>query len=283
MKIALATCEALSQLTPDDRQLAASLARLGPSALPAVWSSREIDWTTFDCVVIRSCWDYHLRPAEFRAWIEQLRAADVPLMNRAATLLDNIDKRYLRRLEAQGIPIVPTEWVEQGDEATLRSILSARGWGEAVVKPVVSASALDTLRVARNRVDEQETAFRQLVARSGMMVQSYLAAIEREGEWSFVFFGGELSHAVLKRPRPGDFRVQEEFGGSAVAATPTPRLMREARNCIEASGHYTTYARVDGVVVGRRFLLMELELAEPALFLSLSPDAPSLFARAIVG
>ena len=114
------------------------------------------------------------------------------------------------------------------------------------------------------------------------MVQPFLPAIVMEGEWSLCFFGGQYSHAVLKRPRPGDFRVQADHGGQYTAAEPPPRLVEEADAALRAAGRRTLYARVDGCVVDGVFRLMELELLEPGLFLSTDPGAGARFAEAVI-
>lgn len=280
-RVALATSAALATLPDDDRLLIEPLARRGIAAEPVVWDDPAARWTEYDAVVIRSCWDYHERHDEFLAWVGELEAAGVPLFNPPAVVRWNADKAYLRVLEAAGTAIVPTLWTEPGEPATLAALLEEAGWDEAVVKPVVSAGARNTWRTSRAQAPGEEGRFRELAQRERLMIQPFLPEITAEGEWSLVFFGGRFSHAVVKRPRPGDFRVQEEYGGHATAAEPDPSLVAAAETAIRHAPEPCLYARVDGCVVDGRFLLMELEVLEPALFLAQAPGAAERFAEAM--
>ena len=280
--VALATCEAVPELVPDDRLLIPALQALGIGARPAVWDDRSVSWREYDAVVIRSCWDYHLKVDRFEAWTRGLEAEGIPLWNPPAILRWNARKTYLRELAGRGVTIVPTRFLEGPHGPTLDEVLDEAGWSEAVVKPVVSASAHETWRARRGRPADAER-FAALVARMPVMVQPFVEEIAREGEWSLCFFGERFSHAVLKRPRAGDFRVQAEHGGRARLVPADERLVAEAAAALAAAGTTTVYARVDGCVIGGALHLMELELLEPGLFLSLHPQAAARFASAIAG
>lgn len=279
--VALATCAKVADLTADDALLIPALAAEGVRAAPAVWDDPSVDWTAFDAVVIRSCWDYHHQPRRFLDWVAAREAAGTPLWNPAPVLRWNADKRYLRELAARGVRTVPTRWLEAGADASLDAVLAESGWHDAVVKPVVSASATDTWRAARGAEPADEARFRALTETRAMMVQPMVREIERDGEWSFLFFGGTFSHAILKRPRAGDFRVQMEHGGVAEARTPPDALRDDAHDMLAAAGVDTVYARVDGCAIDGRLVLMELELLEPQLFLGWNANAPARLAGAI--
>jgi hypothetical protein len=175
---------------------------------------------------------------------------------------------------------VPTHFLDLAEPVELDVVLEAAGWTDAVVKPVVSASAYETWRARRGDPGHAER-FRHLAARMPLIVQPYLAEIEVEGEWSFCFFGGTYGHAVVKRPRPGDFRVQSDHGGVHRRVDAGRDLVDQASVALRAAGRQTVYARVDGCVLNGRLVLMELELLEPGLFLALDPAAPGRFAGAI--
>ena len=128
---------------------------------------------------------------------------------------------------------------------------------------------------------EDQAKFAEQTRVTDVLVQPFLPEVASEGEWSLVFFGGQYSHAALKRPARGDFRVQWEFGGRAELDTPSPGLIEQASEALSKLGSEVLYARVDGLNQGGRFVLMEMEVNEPALFLGLSPDAPQRFAGAI--
>ncbi|MDP3542349.1 MAG: hypothetical protein Q8T11_07780 [Elusimicrobiota bacterium] len=279
-RVALVTCGSIPELNDDDHPLLAELWCLGIEAEPAVWDDPAVDWGSYDAAVIRSAWDYHLTPAAFPAWLARLEALGLPIWNPAPVVRANLDKSYLKELEAAGVKIAPTEWVKRGAAANLDEILAARGWDDAVVKPAVSAGAFRTSRVRRGREDGQ-AALDDALAHADAMIQPFLPEIETEGEWSFVFLGGEFSHAVLKSPRAGDFRVQQEHGGRTERREPPPGLLIQARDAAIAGPRPWLYARVDGVRRGGELLVVELELIEPFLFLSYAPGAAKSFAAAI--
>lgn len=279
-RIALVTCASIPLLTDDDQTLLGELWRMGVKAVPTVWDDPSVDWKRFDAAVIRSAWDYHLSPGAFFAWLARLEALGTALWNPVPVVRANADKSYLKELEAAGVRVVPTAWVEPGRGANLDDLLAVRGWDDAVVKPVVSAGAFRTRRVRRGGPVGQ-AALEEALAHSGAMVQPFLPEIAMEGEWSFVFLGGEFSHAVLKTPAAGDFRVQEEHGGRTERRAPSPELLAQAREAVIAGPRPCLYARVDGVRRGGDLIVVELELIEPALYLSHAPGSARMFAAAI--
>jgi glutathione synthase/RimK-type ligase-like ATP-grasp enzyme len=272
-KIALVTYDGYPNLTDDDRLLVPALHRHNVDAKPVAWDA-PVNWTGFDQVIIRSCWDYHLRPAEFLQWVEQLERSRVSLHNSPQLVRWNADKRYLRALQEAGVRIPPTIWLESGEEADTCSILKSNGWESAVVKPTIGASAHGL-----GRISAGEPAAR---VAGPAMVQQYVPEVVDSGEWSLVFFQGEYSHAALKLPASGDFRVQPEYGGTATRAEPGRKVMDAARSIMDALPERPLYARIDGIEDVRGFLLMEAELIEPALFLELG-GAVTRFAEIVAG
>jgi glutathione synthase/RimK-type ligase-like ATP-grasp enzyme len=148
-----------------------------------------------------------------------------------------------------------------------------------ILKPSVSATAWQLYRVPASEHVLSAEVMHALHARR-FLAQPFVDDIVH-GEWSLIFFDGAFSHAVLKRPRDGDFRVQQEYGGRAVRATPPAALVEDASRILAAAPERPLYARVDGVETREGFLLLELELLEPALFLSTDAAAPAQFAEAI--
>jgi glutathione synthase/RimK-type ligase-like ATP-grasp enzyme len=245
MKVALATSENFPSLSPDDGELAAELGALGVNAAPVIWSDASIDWSSFDAVIIRSCWDYHLRPDEFARWIESL---PVPVFNPREVIRWNMHKSYLFDLASRGVLIPRTE---------IRR--------DVIVKPAVSASAHNTH-----------------LLRGEVIVQEFVEEIIRDGEWSIVFFDRRFSHSAKKVPKAGDFRVQEEHGGTSLPVPAPQHVIDAAANIISKIEGDLLYARVDVVDRPQGVTLMELELIEPWLFLTLIPGMTRRFAEAIV-
>lgn len=280
MRVALATYSKLPELNDDDRLLIQALAERGVDAVPAVWDSASVHWEDFQGVLVRSCWDYHLRLDEFLRWIARIEAA---VWNPAPVLRWNSHKRYLRDLAARNVPVVATRWLERGDAVDLAQLLQTAGWGEAVVKPAVSASAHGTWRTSLAAARADQPRLEQILQGGDVLVQAFMPEVRDAGEWSLLFFAGRFSHAVLKRPGAGDYRVQWEFGGSADACTPTRELIADAARALAAVPEAPLYARVDGVAREGRLVLMELELIEPHLFLGWSAGAADRLATALHG
>ena len=269
-------------LTPDDRLAAAALAERGIDVVPAVWSDPSVPWADYEAIIVRSTWDYHLRPSEFSAWVDALERSGCIVWNPCTLLRWNANKRYLADLAARGVPIVPTEWIPDRSPVALREVMDARGWHDVVVKPAISATAYGARRVIRASADRDAAAAESDPGEGEVLVQPFVPEIETAGEWSLMFLGGTFSHAVRKRPVAGDFRVQSEYGGSAVAERAPAAVIGAAQLVLAAVEGPWLYARIDGVETREGFLLMELEMLEPLLFLGRDRAAPDRFADALV-
>ncbi|MCW5875526.1 MAG: hypothetical protein KIS85_01470 [Anaerolineales bacterium] len=280
-RIAFVTDTSFPDLTEGDRLGVDALRPHGVVVEAAIWHDPAIDWTAFDLVVLRSTWDYHLRLAEFAAWLDALDAQQVQVCNPTDVIRWNMEKTYLSDLQDAGVTVLPSVWLPQGARADLADLLAEKGWTQAVIKPVVSANAHETLRAAGSDAAVVQPKFAELLQNGGVIVQEFAPEIQRHGEWSFMFFNGEYSHAAIKRPQAGDFRVQLDYGGGFAAIEAPPELVTQAAGVLEAIETELLYARVDAIERDGQLLLMELELIEPYLFLELDPAAPARFAEAI--
>lgn len=148
-------------------------------------------------------------------------------------------------------------------------------------KPAISLNAFGTWRTSLNTAVLDEKQFAEQVGTQDLLVQPYLPEITSKGEWSLIFFRGQYSHAVLKRPLAGDFRVQREFGGEAIPAAPTADLIQQGKSILSIVPQDLLYARVDGIERDGRLVLIELEINEPLLFIKSSAGAADRFADAI--
>ena len=280
MTVVFATCDPQPLVAPDDKPLAAALSDLGITVVPIPWT--EIDpaavvdaWP----IVLRSTWDYHRMPTMFAAWLEALDESGRVVMNAPSIARDNIDKHYLRRFEVAGIAIPRTRWVDRPDAAALTQILRAEGWETAVLKPRIAATAYGTFLIT----SESDLLAADLApARaSGALVQEFVSEIRARGEISLVFAGQQFSHAVSKHALDADFRVQQDFGGSVVATTPSAAVHALALQVMALVPGDCTYARVDIVEADRGPLLMELELIEPELYFTIVAGSAERMARTI--
>lgn len=280
-RIALATYQAAPSLAHDDQMLIPALARAGIDAEAAVWSDDDVIWETFDGVVIRSCWDYHLRDADFAAWLERLDASRLPVWNPVSLVQWNANKRYLVDLGARGIATLPTRIVARGAVHDIDAAMANVGTSRVVIKPAVSASGYETHALA-TPLSAQDRAIVERVVNAGeTLVQPFAEEIPRDGELSFTFIDGAFSHAAIKRASGGEFRVQTEHGGSVATIAGAPGLIEQAGRVLAALPESPLYARVDGIDRDGTFVLMELELIEPNLFLELSEGAADRFAAAL--
>lgn len=280
-RLVFATYHGLPNLNDDERLVFDCLRDYDITAEPAIWDDPSINWSAFDAVIIRCCWDYHRRPQEFLSWIGSIECRNVPLWNPASIVRWNAEKTYLQQLSHMGIAIPPTIWIEKGSTAELAALLQECKWKQAVVKPTISATAFHTWLVTPSSAENDEGRFQEMLRQGNVMIQLFIDEIRTKGEWSFLFFGKKYSHAVLKRTRQCDFRVQDTFGGFLENAIPPETLIEQAQKIVELIEEPLLFARVDGIEVDNALLLMELELIEPALFLGQGPRAPQYFASAI--
>jgi len=278
-RLAIATSADYPSIQPDDAHLATSLEHLGIQPIVCVWNDPDVDWSTFDAVLIRTIWDYFKHHAAFLDWLDQLDRLGVPTINDSTLLRWNSDKRYLLELARHGVAIIPTRLA---NAAELPDVLATIPGQQVVIKPSISGSAWYTLRGTVGDAAFTE-AVMQLPREFTYLVQPFVPEIVSDGEWSLLYFAGEFSHAVIKRPADGDYRVQGEFGGSAEPIQPNAATLAAADRALAAvaaighGGH--AYVRVDGVISAGRFLIMELELIEPFLHLAVRPAAAERLAR----
>ncbi len=264
--------ESLEGFFSYDELLVEPLARRGWAVSFVPWRSGS-DWSEYAVVLIRTPWDYYHHAAEFLAVLETISGTS-RLENPLDVVRWNIDKRYLLDLQSRGVPIVPTALINNGIvEAGLQRIES---WDETeiILKPAISANATNTHRRPRN----DHEALEQICRTGNWLVQPFIESVIAEGEVSLFYFGGELSHAIRKTPKAGDYRVQEEHGGILESISADEPIRQAGRKVMDAIGQDLLYARVDLVRHEDRWLLMELELIEPSLYFNMDPASPERFA-----
>ena len=281
-RLALITYSGLPHGAESEQLMLPHLAAAGVETEIVDWRSTGCDFRQFDLIVLRSCWDYHLRTAEFIDWL-QLTARAVPVLNPIETVLWNHNKFYLREVEALGIEMAPTIFVSADAAIAAADRLQIESWPKIVVKPAVSASAHKTWLMDGAALPMQAELAAQQMDGEAFLIQQFIPEIETQGEISFIYIDGAYSHAVLKRPTDGDFRVQQEHGGSAELFHPSAALLDQANRIAATMPQVrdSLYCRIDAVVRDGRLVLMELELIEPELFLGLAEGAAKRFADAI--
>ena len=254
---------------------AEALRRVDLVVEPRPWTEPG-DVSAFDLILPLVAWGYNLEFTRWMALLDQAEREQWRLVNPAPLLRWNSDKTYLAELGERGIPTVDTVAVDRLDDPDLAAARSRFATDELIVKPPISAGAHGTYRLGMNDVVPDD------VAGTRMLVQPFERSIEGTGEWSLLLFDGVLSHAIIKRPKPGDFRVQPHLGGFDEPCEAPAGSFELARAALAAAPARATYARVDIIRSSDGDLkIMELELIEPALFLHHSADCGAAFASAV--
>jgi glutathione synthase/RimK-type ligase-like ATP-grasp enzyme len=271
----------LRNILHDDSLLAEALTAHGLSSVRVDWSDPSVDWASFKLAVFRTTWDYFDRFPEFTAWLTRAER-EVRFINDAKTAWWNLDKHYLGDLERRGVAIVPSVYHEAGSAETIPELLARSGWDEAVIKPCVSGAARHTYRVNANTAGALQQQIASVLAGEAFILQPFVRDIQLGGERSLMVLDGVATHAVQKVPKSGDFRVQDDHGGTWSPYEPTAEEIAFAQQAIAAVDPRPAYGRVD-IVRGNdgNIQLMELELIEPELWLRSKPEAATRFAAAI--
>ncbi len=268
MNILFLSCDSLTGFITDEDILVKELESSGHSVTTLSWS-KDADWSKFDCAIIRTTWDYMEKPEAFFKQLEKI-SSQTKLYNSLDTVKWNIHKGYLSGLEKKGVTIVPTVFFKYDEELKIPA-----NWPEKIViKPAISAGSYKTLVQNKNQIDRSE------MVPGDWMCQPFLPQIF-EGEISLIYFNKVFSHALLKVPKKGDFRVQEEFGGDIIPLKPTPELLALGEKVMSSVSDDLLYARVDLVPYENHYALMELELIEPALYFRTNADAAKNFSKAL--
>ncbi len=245
------------------------------------WSDPDFDWASTKAVIFRTTWDYFDRFEEWKDWLAST-SEFTQMINPYELINWNMDKHYLRDLNERGINVPATRYVEIGEETSLKSLYAKTGWTDCILKPCVSGASRHTYKLNPENLQAHEEIFQKLIAKEAMMLQPFQQDIVARGEVSLMVMGGEYTHAVLKVAKPGDFRVQDDFGGTVHLYDPSPEEIRFAEKAVAACDPQPTYARVDIIKDNHgQLALIELELIEPELWFRLKPEAAQVLAKSL--
>ncbi|GAA4444252.1 hypothetical protein GCM10023188_46000 [Pontibacter saemangeumensis] len=247
-----------------------------------IWDDPAVDWSRFEVIILKSPWDYFDKIDAFYAWLDKLEQLPVRVLNPVKTVRWNTDKRYLLDLQQEGVNVVPTVWLEKGSEFDAAQAFARLGAEKIIVKPAVSGGAKNTFALTPGEAAAKTAYLNELLQQESFLVQPFLEEIQTKGEWSFLFFNGIYSHAVLKAAKAGDFRVQHFFGGTVHTPEPPAGLLAAAQTIADRHAPGCLYARVDGVELAGELALMELELIEPFLFMAMSDGAFERYCEALL-
>jgi len=282
-KCAILSMDSLAGFETHDCLIDQPMQALGWQTELVSWRSNSVNWSDFSAVIIRSPWDYQDDMEGFLKVLSNIEQSTARLENSLAVVQWNINKSYLKSLAADNVTIVPTLWPEAFDAKNIEQYFEHFATEQIVLKPRVSANADNTFWLTKDNYQDKIAELTQAFASRELMVQPFIKAICEEGEFSLFYFNGQYSHAILKTPAQGDFRVQEEHGGVLLAITPETELVAVANNTMQAISKYhgdLLYARIDFVRHQDSFALMEAELIEPSLYFNMDQGSPQRFAQA---
>jgi len=269
----------INNILKEDGLLLSALAELGFRVSRVSWSSKTFDWEGVDYAIFRTTWDYFERMDEFLDWVN-LYSKKIKFINNFNLIQWNLDKSYLRGFPKKDT--VPSLFLNFGDKTKLKEIFKKTSWEEVVIKPSVSAAAWNTHRVSKKNLHKLEPVFSELKKKHKMIVQEFQKSVLTDGEVSFVVFGGVFSHAILKKAKKNDYRVQDDFGGTVSVYNATLKEVEFAEKIVGLCPELPLYARVDILYnTNKKPLLSELEIIEPELWFRFNPKSAKLLAKKI--
>jgi glutathione synthase/RimK-type ligase-like ATP-grasp enzyme len=277
--ITLATCAAWPELSASDQCLADALRARQQRVTAAPWNGSFEPFADAAAVVIRSTWDYHEAPDAYLTWLARLDPRRT--FNEPSLIRWNLSKAHVLDLARRGA-CVPRSLEAAAEPAAIAQALGALDLREGVIKPLFGASGFGVERVTRGTAvtDLARAGARKALDR--VLVQEFMTEI-RDGELAGVFFDGAFSHGLRRRPAAGEFRINSQYGGTMEPAALSAGTVEAMRGVLSLLPQPPLYARVDGVIRGGAFVLMELEVNEPGLGLDLAPGSPDRFAEALLG
>lgn len=266
----------------EDNYAKAALEQKGLRVGRTNWDDSGFDWTETEYAIFKTTWDYFDRYEEFSKWLEEV-SKKTKLINRIETIRWNVDKHYLLDLNKKGVNIPKTIFIKKGDDRALTDIFMNSGWKDSILKPVVSGGGRHTYKIDKVNLIEHEKIYRELIENEAMMLQEFQYSVTEDGELTFVVFGGKFSHAVLKRAKAGDFRVQDDYGGTVHEYTASKQEIEFAELIVSLCNPNPVYGRVDAIKDNDGNLAVsELELIEPELWFRTKPESADDYAEAVL-
>lgn len=265
----------------EDRLVKEALERKGLSVTRKSWSDPKFDWSSTRSVLFRTTWDYFDRFDEFSKWLKEV-GEHTQLLNSEKLIHWNIDKHYMLDLQKEGVHICETYFVETGTKESLNELHKKYGLSDFILKPCVSGGARHTYKISENNIDQYEEIFQELIAVEAMMLQPFQHNIVTKGELSLMVMNGKYTHTVLKIAKEGDFRVQDDYGGTVHDYQASKEEIAYAEKAVKSCPEMPIYARVDVFLDNQNKLaLAELELIEPELWFRNFPESADELAKGI--
>ena len=269
----------ISNVLREDELVINALKEKNLSVVKKDWNDSIFDWETTRSILFRSTWDYFDKFELFKKWFNKTKNKCL-MINSTETIEWNIDKHYLLDLQEHQIPIPNSEFIKRGSSIDLSLLMQKKNWNEIVVKPTISGAAKNTYRLKKEEIIQFGPTWEKLIYKEDFIVQEFQNNVISEGEVAMIVIGGKFTHAVLKKAKEGDFRVQDDFGGSIAIYNPNEEMVKLAEKCTRILTPIPSYARVDIIWDNLMELAVsELELIEPELWFRLNPNAAQKLAH----
>lgn len=274
------TMDSLENFVTYDDMIDQPMADNGWQTQYVSWREQGVNWNQFQAVIIRSTWDYQEDAQAFMQVLADIEISTAVLLNSHAIAQWNINKNYLREVEVKGAVIVPTIWFEEFDFNLIESYFKQFNTEQIVIKPTISANSDNTFWLKKSNFKGKQELLETSLKNRQLMAQPFIESVINEGEYSLFYFACHYSHCILKTPKAGDFRVQEEHGGILQSIIPSKELLTAANIALQTIPEKVLYARIDLVEHERAFKIMEIELIEPSLYFEFDDKASTRFADA---
>jgi len=256
----------IENVLKEDGLLIEALNNLGLKTIKKDWNDSKFNWNSTKTAVFRSTWDYFDKFSIFQNWLSQVQNK-CALINSYEQIKWNLDKHYLQDLKNWGLPIPKSVFINKMSGTKLKDIATNMEWNHIVVKPTISGAAKNTFQLKDQEIENFQTKWIHLTNKEDFIVQEFQKNIIKSGEVAVMLFGGKYSHAVLKKAKKGDFRVQDDFGGTVETITPSKEIIDLAEKAIKKLKPTPLYCRVDVIINNQnKAVIIELELIEPELW-----------------
>ena len=256
----------IQNVLKEDRLVMDGVEKLNLRTIKKDWNDTNFNWSSTKSAIFRSTWDYFDQFSNFRNWLELVKE-QCYLINPYEQINWNLDKHYLLDLQKLDLPIVESVFVSKKTQLNLETISKSKNWKDIVIKPTISGAARHTYHLKNDEIKKFQDKWLSLTNNEDFMVQEFQKNILSSGEIAVMLFGGEYSHSVLKKAKKGDFRVQDDFGGSVEIINPSLEIIELAEKTVKSLKTMPLYARVDIIFDnGSNPVISELELIEPELW-----------------
>ena len=263
----------IANVLKEDRLVQDALESENLKIIKKDWNDSNFNWSKTKTALFRSTWDYFDQFSNFQKWLHHVNNQCV-LINSFDQIKWNLDKHYLQDLKSWGLPIPESIFVNKDSNTDLKNIVEQKNWKHIVVKPTVSGAARHTYNLKNEEIESFQSKWIKLTNGEDFIIQEFQNNVIKKGEIAVMIFGGEFSHAILKKAKKGDFRVQDDFGGTVQIINPSKEIIQLAERTIKKLKPTPIYARVDIILNNdNQPVIMELELIEPELWFRFKEDS----------